>query len=92
MVLFVIKNSFWAEKSSVLNYAKPKDKILLIQDGVLILNKNRSELIKKIKDKDIDLLALKEDLDLRGIKNNAKAKLIDYDGFVELIERNKVFS
>ncbi len=92
MVLFIIKNSVWKENVNFLNYAKKGDIVLLIQDGVLILNIGKSDFSTKIKEKNIELMALKDDLKLRGIKNNAKAKLIDYNGLVELIEKNKVFS
>ncbi len=91
MVLFIIKESLLAGEPSMIKYLNPKDKVLLIQDGVLILNKGDSG-IQALKEKDTEVLALKEDLELRGIQNNAKVKLIDYHGFVELIENEKVFS
>ncbi len=75
----------------MIKYLNPKDKVLLIQDGVLILNKGDSG-IQSFKEKKAEVFALKEDLELRGIQNNAGVKLIDYKGFVELIEKEKVFS
>ncbi len=91
MVLFIIKKSVLTGEPSMIKYLNPKDKVLLIQDGVLILNKGESG-IQTFKEKGAEILALKEDLELRGIQNNAKVKLIDYPGFVELIENEKVFS
>ncbi len=92
MVLFIIKESLWNKNASMLKYVKQGDKVLFIQDGVLILNNSSSETIEELKEKKAEVLALKEDLELRGIKNNANIKTIDYYGFVDLIESNKVFS
>ncbi len=92
MVLFIIKESLWNKKTSVMKYIEPGDKVLLIQDGVLMLNSGISKTIGEFKEKNVEVLALKEDLELRGIKNNLNIDLIDYQGFVELIENNKVFS
>ncbi len=91
MVLFIIKESLLRGEPSMIKYLNPKDKVLLIQDGVLILNRSDSG-IQFLKEKEAEVLALKEDLELRGIQNNAGVKLIDYQGFVELIENEKVFS
>lgn len=92
MVLFIIKESITVKNAEVMKYINPNDKVLLIQDGVLVLNNNKSKIIEEFKKEKIEVFALKEDLKLRGIKNNTNAKLINYDGFVELIENNKVFS
>ncbi len=92
MVLFIIKESLSNKNTNVMKYIKQDDKVLFIQDGVLILNNKTSKAIEEIKEKNAEILALKEDLELRGIKNNAKVKLVDYGGFVDLIETNKVFS
>ncbi len=91
MVLFIIKESLLKREPNAIKHLNSKDKVLLIQDGVLILNKSTSG-IQALKEKKVEVLALKEDLELRGIQNNAGAKLIDYSGFVELIETEKVFS
>lgn len=91
MVLFIIKESLLDEESRIIKYLNPQDKVLLIQDGVLKLNKGDSG-IRAFKEKGVEVLALKEDLELRGIQNNAKVKLIDYSGFIELIETEKIFS
>ncbi len=91
MVLFIIKESLLKGEPGMIKYLNPEDKVLLIQDGVLILNKGDSG-IQAFKEKDTEVLALKEDLELRGIQNNTGVKLIDYNGFVELIEKEKVFS
>ncbi len=90
-MLFIIKESLLKGEPSAIRHLNPKDKVLLIQDGVLALNKDASG-IQALKEKKVEVLALKEDLELRGIQNNAEAKLIDYHGFVELIETEKVFS
>ncbi len=92
MVLFIVKNPLWKCSEKILDFSGPKDKVLLIQDGVLILNSEKSRFLEDIKKKRIELLALKEDLELRGIKNRAKAVLVSYDGFVDLIENNRVVS
>lgn len=91
MVLFIIKESLLSGEPSMIKYLNPQDKVLLIQDGVLILNKGELG-IRIFKEKGIEVLALKEDLELRGIQNNTDVKLIDYPGFLELIENEKVFS
>ncbi len=91
MVLFIIKESLLKGEPSMIKYVNPKDKVLLIQDGVLILNKAASG-IRALNERGVEVLALKEDLELRGIQNNAGATLIAYGGFVELIEAEKVFS
>ena len=92
MVLFIIKESLSNKNANVMKYIKQDDKVLFIQEGVLILNNKTSKAIEEIKEKNAEVLALKEDVELRGIKNNAGLKLIDYSGFVDLIEANKVFS
>ncbi len=91
MVLFIIKESLLKGEPSMTKHLNPKDKVLLIQDGVLILNKDESG-IQTLTEKNVEVSALKEDLELRGIQNNAGVELIDYPGFVELIETEKVFS
>ncbi len=92
MVLFIIKESLSNKNTNVMKYVKQDDKVLLIQDGVLMLNNKTSKAIEEFKEKNAEIIALKEDLELRGIKNNANVKLVDYEGFVALIEANKVFS
>ncbi len=67
------------------------DKIILIQDGVLLAHAN-NKFISTVKGKEIEILILENDLNLRGIKNNINAKIINYENMVSLIEKNRVFS
>ncbi len=92
MAVFVIKESLCNKKLGVLDYVALGDTILLIQDGVLVLNTTHSELFDSLKSKGVAVLALKEDLELRGIKNNLDIRLIDYGEFIDIIEQEKVVS
>lgn len=66
--------------------AKEDDSIVLIQDGVYWNLQDLSSLTKA------KVYILKEDFLARGYKEDeAKYNLIDYDGFVELIEKEEKF-
>ncbi|WP_126993192.1 sulfurtransferase complex subunit TusB [Thermosipho globiformans] len=73
------------EKLKIEN-AKEEDSIVLIQDGVYWNLQDLSSLTKA------NVYILKEDFLARGYKEDeAKYNLIDYDGFVELIEKEEKF-
>ena len=90
-MLFILKNNGDNHCDQILKFIDNEDKIILIQDGVLLAHEN-NKFISTVKDKDVEILVLKNDLDVRGAKNNINAKTIDYADMVDLIEKNKVFS
>ncbi len=92
MVLFIIKKSLTGDKLSIFKYLNQGDKILLIQDSVLLLNNESSRIVKRLNEKKVEVFALEDDVKIRGIRNNLNIKLVDYSGFVDLIENNVVFS
>jgi sulfur relay protein TusB/DsrH len=63
--------------------------ILLLQNAVYFANKT-NKMVSKALDKNITIVANKEDTELRGIKNfiSDKIKLIAYDEVVDLIFAN----
>lgn len=90
-MLFILKNSEGNYCDQILKFIDHEDKLILIQDGVLLAHSDNS-FISAIKNKGIKILILENDLNLRGIKNNIDAKIINYVDMVDLIEKNKVFS
>ncbi|MDK2886221.1 MAG: hypothetical protein PWP54_779 [Thermosipho sp. (in: thermotogales)] len=66
--------------------AKDNDSVVLIQDGVYWNLQDLSSLTKA------NIYILKEDFLARGYKEDeANHKLIDYDGFIELVEKEEKF-
>ncbi len=63
--------------------------ILLLQNAVYQANKT-NKMVSKALDKNVTIVANKEDVDLRGIKSfiSDKVKLIAYDEVVDLIFAN----
>lgn len=63
--------------------------ILLLQNAVYFANKT-NKMVSKALDKNITIVANKEDTELRGIKNfiSDKIKLIAYDEVVDLVFAN----
>ena len=54
--------------------------------------KARKKFNEMEKGKVLEVLALDKDLEIRSIVNKAGAILVGYDGFVGLIEKNKVLA
>ncbi|GAG82011.1 unnamed protein product, partial [marine sediment metagenome] len=63
--------------------------ILLLQNAVYQANKT-NKMVSKALDKNVTIVANKEDVEVRGIKNfiSDKVKLIAYDEVVDLIFAN----
>ncbi len=63
--------------------------ILLLQNAVYFANKT-NKMVSKALDKNVTIVANKEDIEVRGIKNfiSDKIKLIAYDEVVDLIFEN----
>ncbi len=78
------------------NLKKASDsKVILIEDAVIAAKKGivTEDIIDKFKKNGIAVYALKADLEARAIKDlNDYVKLIDYDGFVDLVVENKIVS
>lgn len=88
-MLFIIKSK--NQDQRILRFMEKGDKIIFIQDGVLLAHGD-NKFISAIKNKGVEILMLENDLNLRGIKNNINAKTINYEDIVYLVEKNKVFS
>jgi tRNA 2-thiouridine synthesizing protein B len=86
-MLFIINKSPFSSKSfeSCLRVATSNDTILLIEDGVLAV---KSDEIQKAEEKGITVYALKSDVEARGIVSAVPA--VDYEGFVDLVEKGVV--
>ncbi len=80
--------------TSCLRFAKAKDPILFYEDGVLAVQaKSRIEPIVKAAMSKHFIFALQEDLMARGITDIIDGiRVINYSGFVDLVEENKVNS
>lgn len=71
-----------------LAYASSGDGILLLSDAVSDLHSpiSLASFIAKAKATGVDIYALKEDLEIRGVNCNQKyVDIIDYAGFVQLV-------
>lgn len=86
-MLFIINKSLFASRSfeSCVNIAGTDDVILFIEDGVYAVT---SDQIHQAEQKGIKLYALKADLEARGIRTTLP--VVDYGGFVDLVEENTV--
>ncbi len=91
-MLFIIKSNENNRCEQTLKFMNKDDKIILIQDGVLLAHNNNNKFISAVKNKGAEILVLENDLNLRGIKNNIDAKMVAYEDMIGLIEKNKVFS
>ncbi len=89
-MLFIVKSN--NQNQGIFRFMEEGDKIILIQDGTLLVHNQNNNLIKSAADKKMEILVLKNDLVLRGLKNNAGAKETTYEAMIELIEINTVFS
>ena len=88
-MLFIINKSPFASKSldSCLKIADEGDTILFIEDGVCAVNLENLDNIRK---RGITLYALKVDVEARGISSSIP--VTDYEGFVDLVEKDSVVS
>jgi len=69
--------------------------ILLIEDAVLCarFGSRSHEILRKLMDEGVEVYALSEDLEARGIsqpKLSNGIRTVDMDGFVELVEKYEV--
>lgn len=73
------------------NMLKKSDDILLIQDGIILAIKDNIYL-DRIVQYSINLYVLKEDVCARGLfdKLSNIFTIIEYQGFVQLTEKNKI--
>jgi tRNA 2-thiouridine synthesizing protein B len=87
-MLFIVNKSPFNSKSldSCLKVAKKGDTILLIEDGVYAVGTHLEKAIKK----QIAVYALQADLEARGLKSSIP--IVDYSGFVRLVEKDAVVS
>ena len=70
-------------------------KVLLIEDAVVAAKKGieTTHILEKFQKNNIEVYALKEDLEARGIKDIIESvKITDYNGFVDLVVENKIVS
>lgn len=93
-MLFTVNKSPFASKNfeSVAGYATGKTPILLYEDGVYAASAGSSveELITKVM-KETEVFVLGPDLSARGIEKTVEGvKIVDYSGFVELVEKHNV--
>ncbi|MBU7022790.1 MAG: sulfurtransferase complex subunit TusB [Theionarchaea archaeon] len=86
-MLFIINKSPFTSRSleSCVNIAETNDVILFIEDGVYAVT---SDQIHQAEQKGIKLYVLKADLEARGIQT--ALPVVDYEGFVDLVEENTV--
>jgi len=91
-MLFILKSNNKDQCQKILKYVQKGDKIVFIQDAVLLLHNQENKFIQSFKEKKVEISFLKNDLDVRAIKNNVKAKAISFKEMIELIENNKIFS
>ncbi len=93
-MLFTVNDSSLTSDSldSLLRIAPSGTPILLYEDGVFSTMEGARD-SKKVKNalKDHPIYALDADVEARGLKRLIKGiKIISYDGFVELVEKNDV--
>ena len=88
----LVLNKFGEDRAigrTLLDLALPGDDLLLIQEGVLwLLNESA---IDELAGKQVSVYALKEDLEARGYTADLCDRVgkVDYDGAIELIEKNE---
>lgn len=89
-MIYIINKSPFSSKAldSCLNVAQEGDTILLIEDGVYAAGTNSK--LKKATEKHITVYALQADLTARGIES--AVSVVDYLGFVELVEKDTAVS
>ncbi|MCJ7618129.1 MAG: sulfurtransferase complex subunit TusB [Desulfobacterales bacterium] len=82
--LYVISRSSFQRNEAFLDFklAEKGDGVIFIQDGVLLL-KNPKNILRALKEKEVEVFALKEDLNARGLITDIK--IVDYDSFADLL-------
>ncbi|WP_018963653.1 sulfurtransferase complex subunit TusB [Coprothermobacter platensis] len=76
--------------SLLFDTASAGDDVLLIEDGVLYTI-TKVDLLDELKQRGVNVYACKDDLIARGYdpaKITAPVSIVDYDGIVDLIEKN----
>ncbi|MGP1932322.1 MAG: sulfurtransferase complex subunit TusB [Arsenophonus sp.] len=100
-MLYTISTSpYYNDFDSLINLLTKNDEILLLQDGVLmghkILSSNKdNKYLMQLKNKMINVLALKDDIDARGLMQyiSSYVNKISYINFVELtVKHSQYFS
>ena len=95
-MLHIVNKSPFSTSSleSCVRVAQKDEPILLIEDGVLsVIENSTAASIVKDAQKDHVVYALSADIKARGIDRVvAGVKVIDYAGFVELVEQHKPMS
>lgn len=74
---------------------KSDSKVILIEDAVIAVKKGIAThaIMERFQNSGIAVYVLKDDLDARGIKDIFEsAKIVDYEGFVDLVVENKIVS
>lgn len=95
-MLFTVNKSAFETRNleNCLRFATGETPILLYEDGVLAASAGTS--LEPMMEKALakhEIYALQEDIKARGIKKLVDGvKIVDYAGFVELVEKHKVFS
>ncbi len=89
--LFIVSTSPFkrTESRTHIYLARKDDGVIFIQNGVYVSLRIPDDLAEKIEEKKkegVKFYALKEDLEARGIKTFF-GEIVDYDGFLELIEK-----
>jgi len=75
-----------------LKLAQENDSCIFIQDGVVACKGMPEPLARLVEEKrgqGVNFYFLKEDMEARGIKHTW-GDLVDYDGFLDLIERQEI--
>lgn len=95
-MLFTVNKSAFETRNleNCLKFATKETPVLLCEDGVLAAAAGTSlEPMMEKALEEYEIYALQEDIKARGIKKLINGvKTVDYAGFVELVEKHKVFS
>lgn len=97
-MLFIVSNSpFFIDFNCLIDTLNKNDDLLLLQDGVLIgqdklIKKNGNFFLDKLILKKVNIYALKDDVEVRGLYCNYSSLVfcISYRDFVKLTVKNKV--
>lgn len=80
---------------SCLRFCQPGDALLLLEDGVLAASAGtaKSNLVAKAMENGHEVYAISADIKARGLHNLIEGvKVVGYDVFVDLVEKNKIHS
>ncbi len=85
-LVFVKFNNYHPIEKMKIENAKKEDTVVLIQDGIYW----GLEDLKKLTEAEV--VAIKEDVLARGYKEeDISAKLVDYHGFIDIVEKHEKF-